>query len=391
MDPTSKTTNFYQELASFSDFRSITDDQHFTLAPDDWMVVITDVKGSTEAIEDGRYKDVNTIGAASISVVQELLKCDFPYVFGGDGATLLVPPDSIEPVLDRLASLERLSREKFGLGLRVGSISVKEVHESGSRIEVAKHELAAGKCAAVFSGGGLGVAERRIKGEEEKYCRMPGKSNDIDLTGLSCRWNPLPNRRGLVMSILVLARTQPEKRIYDEFLEHFGELFEGAIDQANPVNTDEAQYRTVRECLANETRFHSRRSTWGFFKRFCEIVFAVLIFKHGFPAMIFNAKKYKASMRLHSDHRKFDDMLRMIVDCSQQQARSIHRYLEKRYLKGDAFYGIHRSQSALMTCYVQDVKDGEHIHFIDGGDGGYAMAAKQLKAQMKAQAGEANS
>ncbi|HXB98558.1 MAG TPA: DUF3095 family protein, partial [bacterium] len=26
---------------------------------------------------------------------------------------------------------------------------------------------------------------------------------------------------------------------------------------------------------------------------------------------------------------------------------------------------------------------GQHIHFVDGGDGGYAMAAKQLKAQIK--------
>jgi hypothetical protein len=34
-----------------------------------------------------------------------------------------------------------------------------------------------------------------------------------------------------------------------------------------------------------------------------------------------------------------------------------------------------------MTCYVNDLNPGNHIHFIDGGDGGYAMAAKKLKAQ----------
>ena len=384
MDPTSKIKNFYQELASFSDFRDFTDDRHFTLAPDDWFVVITDVKGSTKAIDAGRYKDVNTIGAASISVIQDLLDFDFPYVFGGDGATLLVPPDRIEEVLDRLASLERLSWEQFDLGLRVGSIAVKEVNASGYRIEVAKHELAAGKCVALFSGGGLGEAEKRIKAEEEKYCRVPAKSDDIDLAGLSCRWNALPNKSGLVLSILVAARAKPEKPIYDEFLEHFKDLFDGAIEEANPVNVEGAHHNTVRECLANEARFHTRRFTWSYFKRFCEIVLAVLIFKHGFPAMIFNAKKYKASMRPHSDHRKFDDMLRMVVDCSHQQARSIHRYLERGFLAGETFYGIHYSATALMTCYVRDVKDGQHIHFIDGGDGGYAMAAKQLKAQLKA-------
>lgn len=382
--PVSGQSQFYHRLPSFSEFRDITDDRHFTRAPDDWFVVITDVKGSTKAIEAGRYKDVNTIGAASISVVQETLKEDFPYVFGGDGATLLIPPDSIETVLERLMQLERLSRENFDLGLRVGCIPVKEVHESDCRIEVAKHELAAGKCVAVFRGGGLVEAEKRIKGDEEKYCRAPGESEDIDLTGLSCRWKPLPNKRGCILSLLVQARNEPTGPVYQEFLERFNEFFEGVMEEANPVNTGQIRYRSVKDCLDNETRFHSRRSTWGFFKRFCEIVAAVLIFKYRIPPLIFNAPRYRDSMRPHSDYRKFDDMLRMIVDCSPLQVDAIRAYLKQRFYEGEIFYGIHESEEALMTCYVQDVKDGEHIHFIDGGDGGYAMAAKELKAQMKA-------
>jgi hypothetical protein len=39
-----------------------------------------------------------------------------------------------------------------------------------------------------------------------------------------------------------------------------------------------------------------------------------------------------------------------------------------------------------MTCYVHDVNDGNHIHFVDGGDGGYAMAARELKAQLRERA-----
>ncbi len=30
-----------------------------------------------------------------------------------------------------------------------------------------------------------------------------------------------------------------------------------------------------------------------------------------------------------------------------------------------------------MTCFVKNQQN--HIHFIDGGDGGYAMAARMLK------------
>lgn len=379
----SVTADFYASIPSFSDFRKFTEDRHFVRAPDDWYVVITDVKGSTKAIEAGRYKDVNTIGAASISVVTGLLGRDFPYVFGGDGATLLIPPSSIEPVLEALKRLQRLSREQFQIELRVGRITVGEVHQSGSAIEVARHELASGKCTAVFRGGGLNEAEKRIKGQEAKYCCEAGPSGDIELTGLSCRWNPLGNKRGQIMSLLVAAKGEPAAAVYDALLARLSEIFDGDLDAANPVDTEAMNYHSVADCLKDETRFHTRRTTLGFLKRAFEIVTTVLIFKYRLPPLIFNAPRYRASMRRHADYRKFDDMLRMILDCSDAQVEAIRAYLEERRAKGELCYGIHLSGIALMTCYVQDVSDGQHIHFIDGGDGGYAMAARQLKQQLK--------
>ncbi len=377
-----KTNDFYTSLPSFSDFRDFTNDRHFTRAPDDWFVVITDIKGSTKAIEAGRYKDVNTIGAASISVVSELLGRDFPYVFGGDGATLLVPPDVIERVLDTLKRLQSLSRKQFQIELRVGRITVGEVHQAGSTIEVARHELTAGRCTAVFRGGGLNEAEKRIKSDEAKYCVHADTMAGLELTGLSCRWNPLPNKRGRIMSLLVVAKTAPSAPLYNEFLTELNRIFDGRLDEANPVNTDLMRYSSIADGVKDETRFHARKTTFAFFKRLFEIVATVLIFKFRLPPLIFNAPRYRDSMRTHSDHRKFDDVLRMILDCSDEQVAAIRAYLETRRAKGELCYGIHLSETALMTCYVQDVKDGQHIHFIDGGDGGYAMASKQLKQQL---------
>ena len=37
--------------------------------------------------------------------------------------------------------------------------------------------------------------------------------------------------------------------------------------------------------------------------------------------------------------------------------------------------------AALMTCFVRSYQ-GNHVHFVDGSNGGYALAAKQLKAQL---------
>jgi hypothetical protein len=34
-----------------------------------------------------------------------------------------------------------------------------------------------------------------------------------------------------------------------------------------------------------------------------------------------------------------------------------------------------------MTCFVRAYR-GNHVHFVDGSDGGYALAARALKAQL---------
>lgn len=59
--------DFYRNLPGFNEFPNVTDLSLYRPLPDDWCIVITDIKGSTKAIEDGRYKDVNMMGAACIA------------------------------------------------------------------------------------------------------------------------------------------------------------------------------------------------------------------------------------------------------------------------------------------------------------------------------------
>ncbi len=85
--------DFYAELPAFPKFGEVTGDRPFRTLPADWKIIVADIEGSTAAIEAGRYKDVNTIGAAAVAAAQNAMdKRDFPFVFGGDGATLVIPP-----------------------------------------------------------------------------------------------------------------------------------------------------------------------------------------------------------------------------------------------------------------------------------------------------------
>jgi hypothetical protein len=110
-----------------------------------------------------------------------------------------------QAVAKELAALKNLSQRNFGLTLRVGMVDISEVTAKLICVEVAKYELCKGKCIAIFRGGGLIVAEAKVKGDSKKYEIPETKSLRVNLSGLTCRWNDIPSRRGRVMTLLVSA------------------------------------------------------------------------------------------------------------------------------------------------------------------------------------------
>ena len=50
--------DFYARVPVFTDFAGIMDPARYRSLPDGWLIALTDVEHSTQAIEDGRYKAV---------------------------------------------------------------------------------------------------------------------------------------------------------------------------------------------------------------------------------------------------------------------------------------------------------------------------------------------
>jgi hypothetical protein len=76
------------------------------------------------------------------------------------------------------------------------------------------------------------------------------------------------------------------------------------------------------------------------------------------------------------------------MSADQKSVNALLAWLDVAYQQGQVFYGCHQTHSAVITCLVAQT-GVEHVHFVDSAEGGYAMAAKQLKAQIKqATAGE---
>jgi hypothetical protein len=95
----------------------------------------------------------------------------------------------------------------------------------------------------------------------------------------------------------------------------------------------------------------------------------------------FDGSTYKNELIENTDFRKFDGTLRMVLDLGQLDIERLSAFLEEQRAAGRLYYGLHRAPSALVTCFVRSYA-GNHLHFVDGANGGYALAAKALKSQL---------
>ena len=74
----------------------------------------------------------------------------------------------------------------------------------------------------------------------------------------------------------------------------------------------------------------------------------------------------------------------MVLDVTDSQAGRIEQYLRREQDAGRLIYGVHLADAALMTCLVFNIEQSEHVHFVDGSDGGFAMAARGFKSGLVA-------
>src|SRR3982075_2968029 len=96
--------------------------------PDDWTVGVADIVESTRAIAEARYKAVNMAGASVIAAVANALEGrEFPFVFGGDGASFAVAPEDLERTREAMAATATWVEESLNLVMRVALVPVKAV------------------------------------------------------------------------------------------------------------------------------------------------------------------------------------------------------------------------------------------------------------------------
>lgn len=371
----------------------MTDGGLHTDVPADWSIIITDVIGSTKAIAAGQYKAVNMVGAACIAAVVNVDKTiEIPFIFGGDGATFAIPELIKDRVMKALAGARNMARASFGLDLRVGAVPISDLAALNSWVRIGKFRMSKYVFQPAFSGRGWDIAEKIVKdpAQAAKYL-LPEDApvGEADFSGLECRWKGIPSANDCKLALLIVSTTQDPARhtaVYQEILNNI-ELTLGSIEQAHPIQKELLSINWLPWTFMGEAAVRTfGRSKLAMISY--EIVAAIksMIGSYLFSRRIDTAttkwSEYMDDFVRNADFKKFDGMLRMVVDCTNRQKQAIEDFLQQLHESGQIAYGMHASPQAIVTCLISSY-NGYHTHFVDGSDGGYAMAAVQLKSQLK--------
>jgi hypothetical protein len=375
--------DFYASVPVFEGFGRIMEPGLYRPLPDDWVLGLSDVVGSTQAIEDGRYKAVNMAGAAVIAAVQNALgRRELPFVFGGDGASLAVAPADAETTRAALAATATWVKEEIGLELRVAMVPVAAARKAGRDVRVARFAASPDVAYAMFSGGGLAWAEQEMKrGTFGVPPAAPGSRPD--LSGLSCRWERIPAAAGTLLSLIVVPESGDGATAFRELVAEVLALASASPAAGRPLPEASPGMRwpasgTVLEAKAAAPPGAAR--WWARLKTSALTLLGVAVFRWGIRIGGFDPARYWRELVANADFRKYDDGLRLTLDCTPELANRIETRLAAAQAAGVARYGVHRQEAALMTCFVPSLQQSNHVHFIDGAAGGYAKAAQRLKA-----------
>lgn len=373
---------FLANLPEITDFTAVAEPDRYRPLPEGWALAIADIVNSTSAIAEGRYKAVNMAGAAVISaVLNGTGRNDLPFVFGGDGAAVAVPPDCLAAAAQALAAVRRWAADEFGFDLRAALVPLADIRAAGHDLRVARFRASDFVSFAMFAGGGSSWAEHELKAGRYGIEIAPQGAHP-DLTGLSCRWSPIRASHGQIVSIIVV----PGAGGADA---HFGALVTDVVRLAgeterggHPLPVEGPPLRLSLRGIGNElrTRAGALRQVLTLGTGLGGTLLLMLLHRFGLSMGRFDARQYVRDTALNADFRKFDDGLKMTLDIDDAHLARIEARLVEAEAQGICRYGIHRQDSALVTCLVPSPLSRDHMHFVDGGSGGYATAARHLKA-----------
>lgn len=360
----------------------LTEEQLFHKLPDDWHVVVTDVKNSTLAVQNGLHEAVNLIATGCIVAVLNIARknnLSVPFFFGGDGATCIVPPLILKEVMRSLQIHKDNTFQNFEIDLRIGSVPVHQIYENGFALNISKFKSSSIFSIPVVLGDGLSYAEKLIKGEDHKRDLLESEDQLLDLEGMQCRWDRIapPENLDEVISLLVIARDEKQQGIvFKEVVDFMDEIY-GTSQKRQPISVSKLRLKSTlgKMNLEMKVKFGRFRFIYMLYNRFMML----------FGPYYFSTKKGQTFLNEIvelADTLVIDGRINTVISGNTKQRLLLEEALNNLENEGKIRYGLFVSKESIMSCYVPN-EENIHIHFVDGAEGGYTKAAGILKQKIR--------
>ncbi len=381
------TTSFYKELPShLVSTAGIFEDTNFTALPADWEIIVADVKDSSEAVLDGRHNDVNLVAGGSVIAVLNVAKklgIEIPFFYGGDGGTFIVPARLLKPALAALSAHIANANQNFNLDMHKGHVSVGEMYDAGQFLKIAKLNTGEGLSKAIIVGGGLIEAEKKIKAVTEPGIEKKN-NNMANMEGLECRWNSIkPPALATEIVCLLIVATDPWQQIpvFKDVLNQMETIY-GDINNRHPLSTERLRLLFTFDKVKKEMIVkYGKWKPLYFLNSMLQTIAGFFYFKYNLNIRKLRGRVYLKQVISNSDTLMIDGRINTIISGTEAQRLQLITYLSEKEEEGLLVFGHHVSGESIMTCYIRN-RNKDHIHFVDGSNGGYTQAAVEIKNKL---------
>ena len=356
----------------------LTEEHLFYRVPETWHVIITDIKKSTLAVEQGKAETVNLLATGSIVAVLNIAykaHLTVPFFFGGDGATFIIPESILTVTLQALRIHQENTDKNYRLSLRVGSVAVSDIYKEGHLLRITKLRASQLFSIPVVLGDGLTYAEKIIKGENYSLDLTGSKLSALDLSGMQCRWDKIkpPQDYDEVVSLIVTAKeSEKQAEAFKKVIDKLDEIY-GEAERRKPISVPMLKLKSTLEKISQEmrVRFGGYRPIYLLNKWITSLL-------GHFYFRTRKGRQYLVQLVDLSDTLVIDGKINTVISGTLQQREQLIAALNELETQGFIHYGLFVSKESIMSCYVRNLNE-DHIHFVDGSEGGYTKASVMLK------------
>ena len=360
---------------SLSDVDNLADISRYQKINDEEILILADIENSTNAIVNGKYKNVNISTTQCIAAVRKTCEKPLKIQHGGDGFILVAHVSDLFKIAGIMTEMREQILEDFNLNMRCAFWNSSELGRLSVSLHYSSFAFDGGNLQWQFHSNDIQKLEQLMRDGANSIYKLLEKEKP-DITGFRCDFAPL-SKEGASYGCCIVDFSSMDLTERFISIRKILELIVTANQNgfAPPFKTNDLVWQTDKSELigfATRTIYYRYRVLFGFVYRIFNRV--GLHWSNRWSASLFQNLH---RLPLSTDFIKYDGQLKFIVCISDRHKETFLNGLNSLSKHYQFKVGFHWSSRAVITCSV-NLENG-NLHFIDGEDGGLTLASKQLK------------